>query len=78
MPVNVAELRGKVYTSREVAAVLSITSDSVRRLVREGRLRAIRLPGQRRFRFLGEDICRYLTGQPPVADGGGSDDAVHP
>lgn len=65
MPIDTRELTGKSYTPKEAGAVLNITGDSIRRLVREGRLRAVRLAGQRKYRILGEDLARYLTGEPP-------------
>jgi excisionase family DNA binding protein len=66
MPVELQTLVGKSYTVKEAAAVLELTPDSVRRLVREGRLRAVRMPGTRKYRFLGADLARYLKGEPPI------------
>lgn len=68
MPVDIAELMGKVYTAKEAGDVLGLTPDSIRRLVREGHLRAVNVPGQRKYRFKGEDIARYVQGEPPVRD----------
>ena len=51
----------EVYTVEEVASALKLNPYTVRRLVREKKIRAIKIGGH--WRFKKDDIKRLLTGK---------------
>jgi len=55
-----------VYTVEDLAEVLGRHPDSIRRIIREGHLRAVRARGRKAYTLLGEDVVRYLKGLPPL------------
>lgn len=65
MPIDLGELKGKVFTPAEAAQVLGVTPDSVRRLVRERKLGAVHPFGGTTYLIHGEAILRYVKGLPP-------------
>jgi len=68
MPVDFGDLENKSFTVEEIAPILGMDSQGIRRLIRLGKLRAVRPDGARAFRVLGEDAIRYLKGLPPSLD----------
>jgi excisionase family DNA binding protein len=54
-----------LYSPNQVAAVLRISSGTVRREIRKGSLRAFRAGGQ--WRILGSDLVKYLNQRTGVA-----------
>lgn len=53
-----------VLDAAQVARLLSLNIDYVRRLSREGVIPAHRLPGGRTFRYLKDEIIEWLRRQP--------------
>lgn len=64
MAVDLKALEGRAFRVDELAQVLELHPDSIRRVIREGRLRAIRPPGTKSYIVLGEDALRFLRGLP--------------
>lgn len=48
------------FTPEEVAKECGVSGDTVRRWIREGKIRAIRLPGGR-YRIPGEEAEKFVT-----------------
>lgn len=67
MVIDLKALEGRLFTVDELAEVTGLHPDSIRRLIREGTLRAVKPLGLRGYRVRGEDAARYLQGLPPVA-----------
>lgn len=63
MPYDINEMSGKIFTITEVAEMLGIGVDAVRRRVREGLLPARRPPGRVGMVFLGDDLVKVLLGE---------------
>lgn len=59
-----ASWTGPVLTTTQVARVLQLSIDNVRRLSRDGTLPARRLPGGREFRYFQDEILAWLQSQP--------------
>lgn len=59
-----------VLDTAEVARLLRLNVDYVRKLSREGVLPAHKLPGGRTFRYLRTEVLDWLGRQPGVADAG--------
>lgn len=56
-------LERKAYSATEVASLLGITRESVYRMVREGRIRVVRIgQGHREFRIPASVLEAYLAG----------------
>ena len=53
-----------VLNTEQVAELLMLDIDTVRRLARDERLPAHRLPGGRSFRFLRDELLEWLRRQP--------------
>lgn len=53
-----------VLDAGQVAALLNLNIDYVRKLSREGVLPAHRLPGGRTFRYLRDEVIDWLRNQP--------------
>lgn len=54
------EIRDFVYTVKESAALLKLSERSIRRYIRQGKLRAYRVAGKRELRILGRDLLQLL------------------
>lgn len=67
-PIDLNALRGKVFDSDSVAALLGITPDSVRRRIRNGQIPARRVPGQKSYAVRGDDLAAYLSGETAEPD----------
>lgn len=63
------EPREELVTSAELAAIFGRNTDTVRRWVKTGRIRAIRNPGGGQLRFRLSDVLQDLapraSGKPP-------------
>lgn len=57
----------RILSPMEAAASLGIQRTSIYRLVREGRLRAVTIPGISGIRFLPADLDAYVATALPVA-----------
>ena len=64
MVLVVENLKGKYFTVVEVARLLEIKADSVRRRIRDGQLPARKVPGVPGFVISGDDLARYFEGTP--------------
>jgi excisionase family DNA binding protein len=73
MPVDLKTLEGKAYNPDEVAQILKMHGDTVRRLCKSGRLKAAKPRGSKCYIILGEDVVRYLKGEPAIPEGGKPD-----
>ena len=62
MVYKLDELRGRVFTLAEVADMLGIKPDAVRRRVREGQLPVRRPPGSEML-VMGDELAAYLMGE---------------
>jgi excisionase family DNA binding protein len=56
-----------VLDAAQVARLLGLHIDTVRKLSREGSLPAHRLPGGRSFRYLKDEVLDWLRAQAPHA-----------
>ena len=71
MALTKAELDGRAFTVSEVAKLLGLSAATVRLLVREGHLQAVRPPGRRGYTVRGEAVWSYFIGEPlPKAKAG--------
>ena len=52
-----------VLDAAQVAQLLNLNIDYVRKLTREGRLPASRLPGGRTYRYFRDDVLAWLRAQ---------------
>lgn len=59
----------EVLGAQEVADLLDMNVQMVRKYAREGRLPAYRLPGGRNYKFFRKELIQYLR-QHPVDDQG--------
>jgi excisionase family DNA binding protein len=66
MVVDLDALLGKAYSVAEVAELLGVLEEQVRRLIRANRLKAHRPPGRRMYVVMGESIVLYLNGDEPT------------
>ncbi len=71
MALDLKAMEGMAYTVEDMAEILRLHPDSVRRLIRDDRLRAVHPPGSRSYIILGEDVVRYIRGEAPIDDGRG-------
>jgi excisionase family DNA binding protein len=58
-----------ILDAAQVADLLGMNVQMVRRYAREGRLPAYKLPGGRSFRFFRDEIFDFLRQHPAVAEG---------
>lgn len=58
-----------ILDAAQVAELLGMNVQMVRRYAREGRLPAYKLPGGRTFRFFRDEIFEFLRKHPAVAEG---------
>jgi len=61
MPLVETELRGRVFTTEEVAALMGLKPDAIRRKIRDGLLKGFRPPGSRVYHVMGDDLWEYAT-----------------
>ncbi|MEX1134149.1 MAG: helix-turn-helix domain-containing protein, partial [Acidimicrobiia bacterium] len=57
----------------QVAELLGMNVQMVRRYAREGRLPAYKLPGGRTFKFFRDEIFAFVRSHPVIADLDGAD-----
>lgn len=57
-----------ILDAAQVAELLGMNVQMVRRYAREGRLPAYKLPGGRTFKFFREEIYEFLRSHPVVAE----------
>jgi excisionase family DNA binding protein len=57
-----------ILDAAQVAELLGMNVQMVRRYAREGRLPASRLPGGRTFRFITADLIEFLRAHPVTAE----------
>jgi excisionase family DNA binding protein len=69
------EISDFVYTVKESAALLKLSERSIRRYIRQGKLRAYRVAGTRELRILGRDLLQLLE---PVENADDSPGDEHP
>lgn len=62
MVVDRKELKGKFFRLEELAEMSGFHVDSLRRLVRNGNLRAVKPPHSRAYVVAGEAFLEYLQG----------------
>lgn len=58
-----------ILDAAQVAELLGMNVQMVRRYAREGRLPAYKLPGGRTFRFFRDEVFEFLRKHPAVAEG---------
>ena len=58
-----------ILDAAQVADLLGMNVQMVRRYARQGRLPAYKLPGGRTFRFFRDEIFDFLRRHPAVAEG---------
>ena len=68
MPIDLESMAGKAYTVEELAATMGVHPDTIRRAIRQKRLRAVRPPGSGAYMVLGRDAIRYIEGKPPAQE----------
>jgi excisionase family DNA binding protein len=56
-----------ILDAAQVAELLEMNVQMVRRYAREGRLPAYKIPGGRTFRFITSEIIEFLKAHPAVA-----------
>lgn len=69
MAVDTAEDYPLVMDAAQVARLLQLNIDYVRKLSREGVMPAHKLPGGRTFRYFKDEIISWLREQPVDSDG---------
>ena len=57
-----------VLTAAMAADLLQVHVESLRRMVREGRVPCHRFPGGRELRFLRDELLAWLAAQPGAAE----------
>jgi excisionase family DNA binding protein len=62
-----AEEYPPILDAAQVAELLSMNVQMVRRYAREGRLPAYKLPGGRTFKFFRDEIYQFLRSHPVTA-----------
>lgn len=60
---------GPILTAAQLARMLQLNIDYVRKLTREGKLPARRLPGGREFRYFQDEVLARLQEQPLAGEG---------
>ncbi|MFO7548905.1 MAG: helix-turn-helix domain-containing protein [Acidimicrobiia bacterium] len=55
-----------ILDAAQVAELLGMNVQMVRRYAREGRLPAYKLPGSRTFKFLRDEVIEFLRAHPAV------------
>jgi excisionase family DNA binding protein len=62
-----AEDYPQILDAAQVAELLGMNVQMVRRYAREGRLPAYKLPGGRTFKFFRDEVYEFLRSHPAVA-----------
>lgn len=75
MAADTAEDFPPVMDAAQVARLLQLNIDYVRKLSREGVMPAHKLPRGRTFRYFKEEILDWLRDQPVGADGHATEEA---
>ncbi len=57
-----------ILDAAQVAELLGMNVQMVRRYAREGRLPAYKLPGGRTFKFFRDEVYDFLKAHPVIAD----------
>jgi excisionase family DNA binding protein len=57
-----------ILDAAQVAELLGMNVQMVRRYAREGRLPAYRLPGGRTFKFFRDEICEFVRAHPVTTE----------
>ncbi|HEX6947514.1 MAG TPA: helix-turn-helix domain-containing protein [Acidimicrobiia bacterium] len=60
-----------ILDAAQVAELLGMNVQMVRRYAREGRLPAYKLPGGRTFKFFRDEIYEFIRAHPAAADAEG-------
>lgn len=58
-----------ILDAAQVAELLGMNVQMVRRYAREGRLPAYKLPGGRTFKFFRDDLFEFIRAHPVVPEG---------
>lgn len=58
--VMATDISDFVYTVKETAALLKLSERTIRRYIRQGKLKAYRVAGERELRIKGRDLLRLL------------------
>ena len=58
-----------ILDAAQVADLLGMNVQMVRKYARQGRLPAYKLPGGRKFRFIRDEIFEFLRKHPAVGEG---------
>lgn len=66
MVIDLGKLKGKMFSTEEVAGIAGMHPESVRRAIRQGRLKGSQPPGSRTYFIAGEDLIRYIKGKMPL------------
>lgn len=64
--IDLETLRGKIFTTEGVAAVLGMNPESIRRKIRAGQLPARTIPGGQGYTIIGAELADYLQGIPVI------------
>ncbi len=67
-----------ILDAAQVADLLGMNVQMVRRYAREGRLPAYKLPGGRVFKFFRDDLFEFIRAHPVVPEGEEGTDRVSP
>jgi excisionase family DNA binding protein len=65
-----------ILDAAQVADLLGMNVQMVRRYAREGRLPAYKLPGGRSFRFFRDEVFAFLRSHPAVPESEGADVSI--
>ncbi|MDX1450335.1 MAG: helix-turn-helix domain-containing protein [Acidimicrobiia bacterium] len=63
-----------ILDAAQVADLLTMNVQMVRRYAREGRIPAYKLPGGRTFKFFRDEVFEFLRSHPVVPEGEVSDE----
>jgi len=58
----------EIYTTKEMAEIMGVSNDTIRRMCNDGRIKSFRL-GHRVIRIVGKAMLEYMHGK--AANGGG-------
>jgi excisionase family DNA binding protein len=66
-----------ILDAAQVAELLGMNVQMVRRYAREGRLPAYKLPGGRTFKFFRDDLFEFIRAHPVVPEGEAESEKVN-